>query len=177
MLPVLLLDIRLYPYSRSYRLPHTRVASPVLVLLSYYHWCHVFVLGTELASVLYLHHTTQYASMLAAATSFFARTAISQSYNIGTAGSRPSTPGHATTSLTHPTPSLYVGLWRVQSAYHKVTNKRVSVWSFDKRSTDIERLSPLARERTLEVLKAEVEQLSIITLFLLNGALTFRLLH
>ncbi|KAF8228958.1 kinase-like protein [Tricholoma matsutake] len=97
--------------------------------------------------------------MLAAATSFFARTAISQSYNIGTAGSRPSTPGHATTSLTHPTPSLFVGLWRVQSAYHKVTNKRVSVWSFDKRSTDIERLSPLARERTLEVLKAEASAL------------------
>lgn len=110
--------------------------------------------------------------MLAAATSFFGRTAISQSYNIGTAGSRPSTPGHATTSLTHPTPfspSLYVGLWRVQSAFHKVTNKRVSVWSFDKRGTDTERLGPLARERTLDVLKAEVEQTSTITLFSLNG--------
>jgi len=113
--------------------------------------------------------------MLAAATSFFARTAISQSYNIGAAGSRPSTPGP---SLTQPTlflPSLYVGLWRVQSASHKVTNKRVSVWSFDKRSTDTERLSPLARERTLEVLKAEVEQPSAIALFSLNGVSTLGL--
>jgi SCY1-like protein 2 len=32
------------------------------------------------------------------------------------------------------------------------------VWSFDKRGTNIERQSPLARERTIEVLKAEVEQ-------------------
>jgi SCY1-like protein 2 len=44
----------------------------------------------------------------------------------------------------------------VQSAYHKATNKRVSVWSFDKRGSDIERLGVVARETTLEVLKAEV---------------------
>jgi SCY1-like protein 2 len=112
--------------------------------------------------------------MLAAATSFFARTAISQSYNIGTAGSRPSTPGHGTTSVTQPTsflPSLYVGLWRVQSASHKVTNKRVSVWSFDKRGAEIERLSPLARERTLEILKAEVGQKLTIALLSLSEVL------
>lgn len=112
--------------------------------------------------------------MLAAATSFFGRTAISQSYNIGTAGSRPSTPGHGTTSSTQPTsfsPS-YVGLWRVQSGSHKVTNKRVSVWGFDKRGTDLDRLSPLARERTLEVLKAEVERMSTVALFSLNRVST-----
>ncbi|KAF9456136.1 kinase-like domain-containing protein [Collybia nuda] len=102
--------------------------------------------------------------MLAAATSFFARTAISQSYNIGggSAGSRPSTPGQAGTSVVAPppfSPPLNVGLWRVQPAYHKVTNKRVSVWSFDKRASDIERLGPAARERTLEVLKAEASAL------------------
>ena len=111
-------------------------------------------------------------SMLAAATSFFGRTAISQSYNIGTSGSRPSTPRHGSTSSTLPTsfsPSLYVGLWRVQSASHKVTNKCVSVWSFDKRGTDLERLSPLARERTVEVLKAEVGQMSAVALLSLNG--------
>lgn len=99
------------------------------------------------------------ASMLAAATSFFARTAISQSYNIGTAGSRPSTPGTAGSSLNAPppfSPSLNVGLWKVQSASHKVTNKRVSVWSFDKRGPDMERLGVSAKDRTLEVLKAEV---------------------
>ena len=105
------------------------------------------------------------ASMLAAATSFFARTAISQSYNIGisASGSRPSTPSHGDSSFalpTSPSPSLNVGLWRVQSASHKVTNKRVSVWSFDKRGPDIERLGPLAKERTLDILKAEVGALS-----------------
>ncbi|RDB21346.1 Protein kinase domain-containing protein ppk32 [Hypsizygus marmoreus] len=102
--------------------------------------------------------------MLAAATSFFGRTAISQSYNIGSSsGSRPSTPGHATTSLNTSTPfppSLNVGLWRVQPASHKVTNKRVSVWSFDKRGSETERLGASARERILEVLKAEASALS-----------------
>lgn len=103
--------------------------------------------------------------MLAAATSFFARTAISQSYNIGTpsTGSRSSTPGPnaSSSATTSPvpapfTPSFIVGLWRVQSASHKVTNKRVSVWSFDKRGPDMDKLGPLAKERTLEVMKAEV---------------------
>ncbi|KAF7338639.1 Protein kinase domain-containing protein ppk32 [Mycena venus] len=104
--------------------------------------------------------------MLAAATSFFARTAISQSYNIsspsGPGGSRSSTPGPSGSSsapIAH-SPPLNVGLWRVQSASHKVTNKRVSVWSFDKRSAEIERLRPAAKERTLEVLKAEASALT-----------------
>lgn len=51
---------------------------------------------------------------------------------------------------------MNIGLWRVQSASHKVTNKRVSVWTFDKRGPDMERMGPLAKERALEVLKAEV---------------------
>ncbi|KAK7023898.1 protein kinase domain-containing protein ppk32 [Favolaschia claudopus] len=104
--------------------------------------------------------------MLAAATSFFARTAISQSYNIGSStglpGSRSSTPGPSGTSSAPAafSPPLNVGLWRVQSASHKVTNKRVSVWSFDKRSAEMERLRPAAKERTLEVLKAEASSLT-----------------
>lgn len=101
--------------------------------------------------------------MLAAATSFFARTAISQSYNIGTSstsGSRSSTPGPGGSSppsapVAH-APPVQIGLWKVQSAVHKVTNKRVSVWSFDKRGAEVERISPVARDRVLEVLKAEV---------------------
>ncbi|KAJ6618313.1 kinase-like domain-containing protein [Mycena sp. CBHHK59/15] len=102
--------------------------------------------------------------MLAAATSFFARTAISQSYNIASSSgstSRSSTPGPGGSSAAPVAyaPALNVGLWRVQSASHKVTNKRVSVWSFDKRSADMERLRPLAKERTLEVLKAEASAL------------------
>ncbi|KAH9854071.1 kinase-like protein [Lenzites betulinus] len=105
--------------------------------------------------------------MFAAASSFFARTNISQSYNIGNAasGSRTSTPGPAGTSnaalpstALHPT--FTIGPWRVQSATHKVTGKRVSVWSADKKSPDMERMGPASRERTLDVLKAETSALS-----------------
>ncbi|KAI0670456.1 kinase-like protein [Trametes maxima] len=105
--------------------------------------------------------------MLAAASSFFARTNISQSYNIGASsgGSRTSTPGPAGTSnAALPSaalaPPFSVGPWRVQSATHKVTGKRVSVWSADKKSPDMERMGPASRERTLEVLKAEASALS-----------------
>ena len=108
--------------------------------------------------------------MFAAASSFFARTNISQSYNIGPpsggltgvsglTGSRPATPGSTSTSLAAPaaaTPPFFVGLWKIQSAWHKVTNKRVSVWTFDKRGSELERLNLAARERAIEVLKAEV---------------------
>jgi SCY1-like protein 2 len=97
--------------------------------------------------------------MLAAATSFFSRTAISQSYNIASSyGSRPSTPGPPGSSNPLPSsmlPSVKVGLWRVQGASHKVTNKKVSVWTLDKRA-EMEGLGPISRERVLEVLKAEV---------------------
>ncbi|KAJ7261397.1 kinase-like domain-containing protein [Mycena haematopus] len=107
-----------------------------------------------------------FAAATSAATSFFARTAISQSYNIGNpagpTGSRSSTPapGGSSSAPLAFSPPLNVGLWRVQSASHKVTNKRVSVWSFDKRSPDMERLRPAAKERTLEILKAEASALT-----------------
>jgi hypothetical protein len=98
--------------------------------------------------------------MLAAATSFFARTAISQSYNIGTPShaSRPSTPGTngVPTAPAPSTPAFHIGLWKVQSGSHKVTNKRVSVWSLDKRGPEVERLGSQGKERTVEVMKAEV---------------------
>ncbi len=103
--------------------------------------------------------------MLAAASSFFARTNISQNYNIGygssIGGSRTASPapvGSSSASLPAAAqpPPFNVGPWRVQSAVHKVTNKRVSVWSADKRSAEIERMGPASKERTLEVLKAEV---------------------
>jgi len=113
--------------------------------------------------------------MLAAATSFFARTNISQSYHIGqppspgASSSRPTTPGVASSSVTTGsgsggngvlaitfTPTFAVGLWKIQSAYHRVTNKRVSVWSFDKRGADIERLGVAVRDSALRILKAEV---------------------
>jgi SCY1-like protein 2 len=130
--------------------------------------------------------------MFAAATSFFARTNISQSYNIGSSVpqgignlSRPATPGGNTTSLTAPaaaTPTFFIGLWKVQSAWHKVTNKRVSVWIFDKRGPDVERLSPQAKERVIEVMKAEVSCLNsavdiVIQLFFLQASALGRLRH
>ncbi|KAL5490200.1 PPK32 [Sanghuangporus weigelae] len=118
--------------------------------------------------------------MLAAATSFFARTNISTNYNIGTqpsssplpgfgSGSRSSTPGPQASGSTSvssaalPTPQLtptfHVGPWRVQPATHKVTGKRVSVWTFDKRAPDTDRLSASAKEKVIENLKAEASAL------------------
>ena len=99
--------------------------------------------------------------MLAAATSFFARTAINQSYNIGTPShaSRPSTPGTngvLPTASAQTTPAFCIGLWKVQSGSHKVTNKRVSVWTFDKRGPEVERLSSQGKDRSVEIMKAEV---------------------
>ncbi|EJF65710.1 other/SCY1 protein kinase [Dichomitus squalens LYAD-421 SS1] len=111
--------------------------------------------------------------MLAAATSFFARTNISQNYNIGSSsssgaglgGSRTASPAPASSSTASlpaaaQPPPFNVGPWRVQPATHKVTNKRVSVWSTDKRSQEMERMGPASRERTIEVLKAEASALS-----------------
>ena len=104
-------------------------------------------------------------TMLAVATSFFARTAISQSYNIGNPSfSRPATPGSVVVSSNGPTPftpSFVVGLWKVQPASHKANGKRVSVWCFDKRGPEMEKLSASARDRALEVLKAEVVSFSM----------------
>jgi SCY1-like protein 2 len=99
--------------------------------------------------------------MFAAATSFFSRTAISQSYNIGgtSTSSRSGTPTPSGSSTPVPVVTsapFNVGLWRIQAAVHKVTNKPVSVWSFDKRGSDMERMAPLVRDTTLEVLKSEV---------------------
>lgn len=102
--------------------------------------------------------------MLAAATSFFARTAISQSYNIGASNlTRSDSPSPSGSSSPAPqsvaVPPFNVGLWRVQSATHKTSSKRVSVWSFDKRSPEIDRLGAAAKDRTFEVLKAEASAL------------------
>ncbi|KAF9532378.1 other/SCY1 protein kinase [Crepidotus variabilis] len=108
-------------------------------------------------------------SVFAAASSLFARTNISQSYSIGSpsqglpglGGSRPTTPGSNKTLVTPAaaTPPFFVGLWKVQSAWHKSNGKRVSVWSFDKKGPDVERLTQSAKDRVLEVLKAEASSL------------------
>jgi len=95
--------------------------------------------------------------MFAAATSFFSRTAISQSYNIGgsatgsTGRSGTPAPDSSTPAPAALSPPFNVGLWRIQPAVHKVTNKRVSVWSFDRRGVEMERAAPLVRDSTLEM--------------------------
>lgn len=104
--------------------------------------------------------------MFAAASSFFARSNISQNYNVGgpssIVGSRSGTPAQGSSSvlgaLPAPAnaPAFFVGPWKVQSASHKTTNKRVSVWTFDKKSPELEKMGPAGKDRTLEVLKSEV---------------------
>ena len=105
------------------------------------------------ALVLLLIYLVDFA-MLAAATSLFARTHISQSYVLSPATSSPSTSAGLAPPVGHP--PFNVGPWKVHFAIHKTTSKRVSVWSFDKRSPELERCGPSARERVLEILKAEV---------------------
>jgi hypothetical protein len=63
--------------------------------------------------------------------------------------------------LSANTPAFLVGPWKVQSASHKTTNKRVSVWTFDKKSSELEKMGPAGKERTLEVLKSEVRATSL----------------
>lgn len=99
--------------------------------------------------------------------SFFFRTNISQNYNYGPSSSTATSPapspgpsGSPSTSLpiaSH-APPFHVGLWRVQSATHKVTNKRVSVWTFDKRAAESDRSGAAAKGETIEILKVEVRQ-------------------
>lgn len=119
--------------SRPIPLPQIQIGTDIQVLIS------AFLLTT----------------MLAAATSLFSRTNISQSYVVGSSAGTPSAPSSPASSAP-PTPSFNVGPWKVQSATHRTTGKRVSIWSFDKRSPELERSAVAARERVLEVLKAEV---------------------
>jgi SCY1-like protein 2 len=109
--------------------------------------------------------------MFAAASSFFAKPNIVQNYNVGGSTSlvisRSGTPAQGSSSnlsaLPTPanTPAFFVGPWKVQSASHKTTNKRVSVWTFDKRSAELEKMGPAGKDRTLEVLKSEVRATSL----------------
>jgi hypothetical protein len=129
----------------------TKPVHTSFVLHLFPHFCYTVVSGLE---------------MFAAASSFFSRTNISANYTIGGSGPSPSPrPGASPTpaapaaaqsiNLPH-APTFKVGPWRVQSAAHKTSGKRVSVWDLDKRNPWLERLNPAARDRALEVLKAEV---------------------
>ncbi|KZT43957.1 kinase-like protein [Sistotremastrum suecicum HHB10207 ss-3] len=97
--------------------------------------------------------------MLAAASSFLNRSAIGQSYTfVSQSGSQ--TPPAGSSKSVATVPTFHVGLWRVQHAVHKTTGRHVSVWSFDKRSQDVDKLRPATRERVMEVLKTEATALS-----------------
>src|SRR5258706_992341 len=107
--------------------------------------------------------------MFAAATSLFTRTNVSQNYVICTPGQAPSPPIPSSSGVgsvlpvAPPAPPFKIGLWRVQSASHKLTGKRVSVWSFDKRGPDVEKLGPQSKERVVEGLKSEVSEDALIS--------------
>jgi hypothetical protein len=102
--------------------------------------------------------------MFAAATSLFARTNVSQNYVICTPGQAPSpaipsgSGAGSVLPVAPPAPPFKIGLWRVQSASHKTTGKRVSVWTFDKRGQDVDKLGPHSKERVVEILKSEVSE-------------------
>lgn len=106
------------------------------------------------------------AAATSAATAFFKTSAISQNYiltqpasGIGSSSSSGRTSSPAPPASNHA--PFTAGLWRVQEAIHKTNGKRVSVWTFDtKRNSALERLAPQARERVIEVLKAEVRNTS-----------------
>lgn len=112
--------------------------------------------------------------MLSVATSLFSRSAIFQSYSLDTHAT-----GQASSSSSGSSSPFQTGLWKVQPATHKAshlnlqqirlvdlrmyllllqtTSKRVSIWSFDKRAPEIERLNQLGKERVFEYMKAEVD--------------------
>ncbi|EJD53253.1 kinase-like protein [Auricularia subglabra TFB-10046 SS5] len=96
--------------------------------------------------------------MFAAASSLFARTNISQNYVVAAPGTTLPPPANG---LPAPPPAqpFSLGLWKVANAAHKTTGKRVSVWTFEKRSQEMDRLNGPAKERVLEVLKAEASAL------------------
>ncbi|KIP09254.1 hypothetical protein PHLGIDRAFT_29115, partial [Phlebiopsis gigantea 11061_1 CR5-6] len=104
--------------------------------------------------------------MLAAASSFFGRTNISQNYTFGSSSiiSRTGTPTPSSSATSLPavahSPPFNAGPWRVQSGTHKVTGKRVSIWSAEKRGPEMEKMGPASRERYIEVLKTEATSLS-----------------
>ncbi|KAG9120806.1 hypothetical protein FRC07_003559 [Ceratobasidium sp. 392] len=95
--------------------------------------------------------------MLAAASSLFSRSAIYTNYTISSSASTSANSQTSTALSSGPTvPPFQVGLWKVTEATHKVTNKRVSVWVYDKRGAEVDRLPAVEKDRVLTVLKAEV---------------------
>lgn len=101
--------------------------------------------------------------MLQAATAWFSSSQILQNYAIATPGTATaiSSSSPAPSAAASPSPisvaaPFHLGPWKVQEAYHKTTQKRASIWTCDKRSTEMERIGAGGKEMVIEVLKAEV---------------------
>jgi SCY1-like protein 2 len=106
-------------------------------------------------------------SMFSAAAALFARTNISQNYTILSPGVPvPPPPANSGLPSLPAGPPFKAGLWLIQPAQHKLNGKRVSVWTFEKRSGEMDRLGAQAKDMVLEILKAEVNFLSNIVMFL-----------
>ncbi|PVG01690.1 hypothetical protein CPB86DRAFT_823321 [Serendipita vermifera] len=99
-------------------------------------------------------------SMFSAAAALFARTNISQNYTILSPGVPvPPPPANSGLPSLPPGPPFKAGLWHIQPAQHKLNGKRVSVWTFEKRSGEMDRLGVQAKDMVIEILKAEVSSL------------------
>ncbi|KAG8822798.1 hypothetical protein FRC19_005201, partial [Serendipita sp. 401] len=98
-------------------------------------------------------------SMLSAAAAFLNRTNISQNYTILSPGQTVSPPSNSGLPSLPVGPPFQAGLWNIQAAQHKLNGKRVSVWTFEKRSAEMDKLGVQAKETVLEVLKTEAAAL------------------
>ncbi|KAG8844695.1 hypothetical protein FRC20_003418 [Serendipita sp. 405] len=97
--------------------------------------------------------------MLSAAAAFLNRTNISQNYTILSPGQTVSPPSNSGLPSLPVGPPFQAGLWNIQAAQHKLNGKRVSVWTFEKRSAEMDKLGVQAKETVLEVLKTEAAAL------------------
>lgn len=97
-------------------------------------------------------------SMLQAASAWFSSSQISQNYAISSQQSNGfgSSSASTSTNAIPPVKPFTIGPWKVQEAHHKLTQKKASVWSCDKKSTEMERLGPAGKDMVLDVLKTEV---------------------
>lgn len=127
-------------------------------------------------------NSVKMSSMFSAAAALFARTNISQNYTILTPGATVTNPANSGLPSLPAGPPFKAGLWLVQAAQHKLNGKRVSVWTFEKRSPELERLGGgnQAKEVVLEMLKSEVSLLSkypYVVLMCISFCLVNRHLH
>ncbi|KIO24498.1 hypothetical protein M407DRAFT_26107 [Tulasnella calospora MUT 4182] len=102
--------------------------------------------------------------MLQAASAWFSSSQILQNYAIATPGTATAISSSSPSTTASPAPisvapPFTVGPWKVQEASHKTTQKRASIWTCDKRSTEMERIGASGKEMVIEVLKAEASAL------------------